>query len=258
MRQKAWGQNTRENRPGAFDYGVISFSGNKIITGSSGGALLTNDSYSAFKARKWSMQGCEDAPWNQQEELGYNYRMSNVIAGVVLGQWKYLERHIAEKKRIYDKYVEELEPLGVEMNPYVAEESDPNYWLSCMKIDPNSLCEMTISEWSYTYKNVHGRTCPMEILEALEAFFSEGRQIWKPLHLQPMYRNYEFISVDSKRQMGGGFFSQILEYSDESMDLFRHGICLPSDIKMTEEEQEQVIEIIYACYSERRFDRIAG
>lgn len=241
---------------GSFgDYGIFSFNGNKIITGSSGGMLLTNDGYSAVKARKWSTQSREDAPWYQHEELGYNYRMSNVIAGIVLGQWKYLEKHIAEKKRIYGLYVNGLEPLGIELNPYDAGKSEPNYWLSCMRIGPNSLCPMTRSEKFYTYDSSHGKTCPMEILEALEAFNVEGRPVWKPMHLQPMYRSHEFISVDGGKRTFSGFYNGMIEHADEGRSLFAQGMCLPSDIKMTVEEQEQVIEIIYACCNGRGFER---
>lgn len=241
---------------GSFgDYGIFSFHDNKIITGSSGGALLTSDSYSAYKAKKWSAQGCGTTPWEQHEEIGYNYRMSNVIAGIILSQWNHLEGHIAGKKCIYDRYADRLEPLGVELNPYDAGVSEPNYWLSCMYLSENSLCAMTVSDQSYTYEKVHGRTCPMEILEALEAFGAEGRPVWKPMHLQPVYRNCEFISVDGARRSFDGYYSRMLERVDESSSLFEHGVCLPSDIKMTEEEQEWVIEIIYACFSGREFKR---
>ncbi len=248
-----------KGRPtGGFgDYGIFSFNGNKIITGSCGGMLITNDWHSAAKARKWSTQSREDAPWYQHEELGYNYRMSNVVAGIVLGQWGYLEAHVAEKKRIYDFYTDRLKPLGVELNPYDAEASEPNYWLSCMCLDKNSQCAMTRSDKSYTYEDVHGRTCPMEVLGALEAFSAEGRPVWKPMHLQPMFCNHEFISVDGgRRTFDGCFGGRLLERIEESGRLFGNGVCLPSDIKMTEEEQERVVEIIYACFSERDFERM--
>lgn len=244
---------------GSFgDYGVYSFNGNKIITGSSGGILLTNDQYSAEKARKWSTQSREDAPWYQHEEIGYNYRMSNVVAGVALGQWKYLEEHISKKKRIYELYADKLEPLGVELNPYDGMEAEPNYWLSCMRLDANSLCPMTRSGKSYTYESIHGRTCPMEILEALEAFHAEGRPVWKPMHLQPVYRNHEFVSVDGGRRTFGRFYNRMEEQADEGRSLFNEGVCLPSDIKMTREEQERVIEIIYACFNEHEFEMVSG
>lgn len=180
--------------------------------------------------------------------------MSNVAAGIVLGQWGYLGEHIAEKKRIYELYADRLEPLGVELNPYDAGKSEPNYWLSCMRMSENTLCAMTRSGGFYTYENVHGRTCPMEILEALEAFFVEGSPACKPMHMQPMYRSHEFISVDGARRSFGRYYNQMMERADESRSLFAQSVCLPSDIKMTGEEQEQIIEIICACYSGRDFD----
>lgn len=261
------GARYKGKQTGSFgDYGIISFNGNKIITGSSGGMLLVNDRYSAEKARKWSTQSRESAPWYQHEELGYNYRMSNVIAGIVLGQWKHLGEHIEAKKRIYERYEEKLAPLGIEMNPYDADTAEPNYWLSCMRLDANSLCKMTRSDETYTYESVHGRTCPMEILEALEAFGAEGRPIWKPMHLQPFYRNHEFIGCRTSsmydpgaefhcgRRTYDGFYSKMLERADESRSLFEEGVCLPSDIKMTEEEQDRIIEIIINCFNGREWD----
>lgn len=239
---------------GSFgDYGALSFNSNKIITGSSGGMLLTNDPYSASKARKWSVQSCEVAPWTQHEELGYNYQMGAVVAGTVLEQWEHLEEHIAKKKCIYGLYADGLDPLGVELNPYDASISEPNYWLSCMRLNENSLCAMTMSDMSYTYEDVHGRTCPMEILDALEAFSVEGSPVCKPMHMQPMYRNHEFISVDGARRLFDGGCNRMMEWADESRDLFGQCVCLPSDIEMTEEEQERIIEIIYACYNGRDF-----
>ena len=261
---------------GSFgDYGIISFNGNKIITGSSGGMLLVNDRYSAEKARKWATQSREHAPWYQHEELGYNYRMSNVVAGIVLGQWKHLDEHIAAKKRIYERYEDGLLGLGVEMNPYDAGTTEPNYWLSCMRLDENSLCEMTMADETYTYRSVHGRTCPMEILEALEAFGAEGRPFWKPMHLQPVFRNHEFITCRTSLMydrdchsseicdnemavfQGNGrrtykdFYNNMLKRPDCGRDLFSQCVCLPSDIKMTEEEQDRVVDIVAACFDGR-------
>ncbi len=239
---------------GSFgDYGVYSFNGNKIITGSSGGMLLTDDPRSAARARKWSTQSREAAPWSQHEELGYNYRMSNVIAGIALGQWKHLEEHIAEKKRIYDRYADWFEPFGVELNPYDADESEPNYWMSCMRLSENSLCAMTRSDLSYTYENAHGKTCPMEVLEALEAFGAQGRPVWKPMHLQPMFRRHEFVSMDGARRSFEGGCGGMFARADESGSLFEQGVCLPSDIKMTKEEQERIVEIVTACLNAREF-----
>ena len=120
-------------------YNCISFNGNKIITGSAGGMLLTESKEAAEKVRKWSTQARENAPWYQHEELGYNYRMSNVIAGIVRGQYPYLDTHIAQKKAIYERYKEGLKDLPISMNPYDEANSVPNYWLSCMIIDPDAM-----------------------------------------------------------------------------------------------------------------------
>ncbi len=234
---------------GSFgDYGVLSFNGNKIITGSSGGMLLTNDTYSAEKARKWSTQSRESAPWYQHEELGYNYRMSNVIAGVVRGQWQHIDEHIARKRQIYKRYEEKLKNLEIWMNPYDDRYCEPNYWLSCMTVEENYMCAMQRSDKEYVYHSSHGHTCPMEILDALSAFHAEGRPIWKPMHMQPVYRNHDFVTVDGCRRSFGEFYIPMLVPADVGADIFHRGLCLPSDIKMTEEQQDRVIDIIYQCF----------
>lgn len=229
------------------DYGVISFNGNKIITGSNGGMLLVNDEYSANKARKWSTQSREAAPWYQHEEIGYNYRISNVVAGVVRGQWKYLKIHIEEKKRIYKRYKKGLEDLPIQMNPWDVENSSPNFWLSCMTINKEAMCETQRSECGATYRSERGKSCPTEILDALKNFHAEGRPIWKPMHLQPIYRNNSFIT---KNGSGRGCSSMYQHNSSEDIgaDIFERGLCLPSDNKMTEEQQKIIIEIIHRCF----------
>lgn len=176
------------------DYGVISFNGNKIITGSSGGMLLTDDLEAANKVRKWSTQARENAPWYQHEELGYNYRMSNVIAGVVRGQYPYLEEHIAAKKAIYERYKEGFKDLPIEMNPYDENVSKPNFWLSCMLINPEAMCKQVRGEQEALYISEAGKTCPTEILETLAEYNAEGRPIWKPMHMQPIYRMNGFVT----------------------------------------------------------------
>lgn len=217
---------------GLGDYGVVSFNGNKIITGSSGGMLLVKDAYSAQKARKWSTQAREDAPWYEHEEIGYNYRISNVIAGVVRGQFAHLGEHIEAKRNIYERYREGFKDLPVFMNPHDKNSSSPNYWLSCMLIDPSAMCENVRSDRDRLYIHEKGKSCPDEILDALEDFHAEGRPIWKPMHMQPLYRNHGFVTVDG----------------NVSSDLFRRGLCLPSDIKMGEDEQGRVIEIVRKCF----------
>ena len=217
--------------------GCISFNGNKIITGSSGGMLLTDDAEVAKKARKWSTQSREDAPWYQHEELGYNYRMSNVIAGVVRGQIPYLEEHIAQKKAIYMRYKDAFKDLPVKMNPYDETNSEPNFWLSCMIIDEDAMCKQTRGDLEYSYSSENGKSCPHEILDKLAEINAEGRPIWKPMHVQPIYKNNDFVTAQG-----------IDSSSDVGMDIFTRGLCLPSDNKMTPEQQDVIIEVIKGCF----------
>lgn len=228
-------------------FNCISFNGNKIITGSSGGMLLTDDEEAANKVRKWSTQSRENAPWYQHEELGYNYRMSNVIAGVVRGQFPYLEEHIAQKKAIYERYKEGLKGLPVSMNPYDEQNSEPNFWLSCIIIDEEAMCKQVRGEQDVLYISEPGKSCPTEILEKLAEYNAEGRPIWKPMHMQPIYRMNPFITRNGSGRartnayIAGGF-------EDIGMDIFNRGLCLPSDNKMTVEEQNMIIEVIKKCF----------
>lgn len=228
-------------------YNCISFNGNKIITGSSGGMLLTDDLEAANKARKWSTQARENAPWYQHEELGYNYRMSNVIAGVVRGQYPHLEEHIAQKKAIYMRYKEGLKDLPVTMNPYDAENSEPNFWLICLLIDETAMCRQVRSETEALYVSEPGKSCPTEILETLAKYNVEGRPIWKPMHMQPIYRMNPFVTRDGNGRAGTNAYIEG-GGSDVGMDIFHRGLCLPSDNKMTPDEQDVIIEIIKSCF----------
>jgi len=231
---ESFGASYKGTQTGAFGlFNAISFNGNKIITGSSGGMLLTDDLQAAQKARKWSTQSREVAPWYQHEEIGYNYRMSNVIAGIVRGQIPYLSEHIAQKKSIYMRYKEGLKDLPVRMNPYIADIMEPNFWLSCLLIDEDAMCEQSRSDTKASYYKEKGKTCPTEILEKLESINAEGRPIWKPMHMQPIYKSNSFVSLN-----------------DECVgeDIFRRGLCLPSDNKMTTDEQDQIIEVIRSCF----------
>lgn len=240
---------TWEGQPcGSFgDYAAISYNGNKIITGSSGGCLLTNDLEVANKARKWSTQARENAPWYQHEEVGYNYRMSNVIAGVIRGQYPHLYEHIAQKKAVYERYKKGLKDLPVQMNPFDETKCVPNYWLSAMIIDKDAMCRQVRGETEALYTPEKGKSCPTEILEAISGLNAEGRPIWKPMHLQPMYRMHEFITVSGSGRaktnayISGGVF-------DVGADIFQRGLCLPSDNKMTPEQQKRIIEVIHACF----------
>ncbi|MDO4499706.1 MAG: DegT/DnrJ/EryC1/StrS family aminotransferase [Erysipelotrichaceae bacterium] len=228
------------------DYACISFNGNKIITGSSGGAFLTDSLEDANKVRKWSTQSREAADWYQHEELGYNYRMSNVIAGVVRGQMPYLNEHIAQKKAIYERYKEGLKDLPVSMNP-IPENVEANYWLSCMIIDKDAMCKQVRGEQDAAYNSEHGKSCPTEILEAIYSINAEGRPIWKPMHMQPIYRMNAFITRNGNgRAQTNAYIAG--ECNDVGMDIFNRGLCLPSDNKMTIEEQDRIIEVIKACF----------
>lgn len=234
---------------GAFgDYNCISFNGNKIITGSSGGMFLTDSKEDADKVRKWSTQSRENAPWYQHEEIGYNYRMSNVIAGVVRGQLPYLQEHMDQKRAIYDRYKEGLKDLPVKMNPYDEEKSVPNFWLSCMIIDEEAMCQQVRDDQRALYIPEAGKSCPTEILETLASFNAEGRPIWKPMHAQPIYRTHAFITASGNGRGQSNAYIDNGKVKDVGMDIFKRGLCLPSDNKMTVEQQEIIIELIHRCF----------
>ena len=230
------------------DLAAISFNGNKIITGSSGGMLLCREKEDADKVRKWSTQSRENAPWYQHEELGYNYRMSNIVAGVVRGQLPYLNEHIAQKKAIYERYCEGLKDLPVIMNPFDASRSVPNYWLSCLLIHEDAMAPQVRGERDFLYQSVPGKSSPSEILSAIAAFNAEGRPIWKPMHMQPIYRNNPFVTAAGNgRAQTNAYIAGSSQ--DIGADIFARGLCLPSDNKMTPEQQDRIIEIIHRCFT---------
>lgn len=198
-------------------YNAISFNGNKIITSSGGGMFLSDDEEAVSKVRFFSTQARDPAPWYQHSEIGYNYRMSNIVAGIGRGQLLHLEEHRDLKEKIYRRYEEALKDLPVKMNPYL-ECSKPNFWLSCMTINPEAM-EITN---------------PEEIRVALEKENIESRPIWKPMHMQPVFEGYDYIMANGE---------------DVGADIFKRGLCLPSDIKMTEEQQMYAIEIIRRCFN---------
>ena len=244
---EAMGATLHGKQCGSFgDYAAVSYNGNKIITGSSGGCLLTNDLEVANKARKWSTQAREAASWYQHEEVGYNYRISNVVAGVVRGQYPYLEEHIAQKKAIYERYKEGLKDLPLQMNP-ILDDTVPNYWLSTCIIDKEAMCKQVRDDNKSLFIPEHGKTCPTEILEAIASINAEGRPIWKPMHMQPMYRMHEFITqAGSGRAKTNAYIQGSV--IDVGADIFERGLCLPSDNKMTPEEQDRIIEVIRRCF----------
>lgn len=206
----------KERKCGTFgDFGVISFNGNKIITSSGGGMLITQNKQARDKALFWATQSREPALWYQHEEIGYNYRMSNVVAGIGRGQLIHIEEHRDLKEKIYRRYEEGFKDLPVKMNPFLPC-SKPNFWLSCLLIDKE--CQID----------------PIEIITKLNECNVEARPIWKPMHMQPVFAENDFISA----------------YDDSvGEDIFRRGLCLPSDIKMTEEEQQKVIGIIKEIFT---------
>lgn len=205
----------RGKQTGGFGrYSIISFNGNKIITTSGGGMLLSNDAAAIEKARFWSTQSRDKAPWYQHSELGYNYRMSNVVAGIGRGQLQWLEEHKRLKTAIYSRYKEAFSGLPLTMKPHLAE-SDPNHWLSCALIERGSGVK------------------PAQVLDAMADNNMEGRPLWKPMHLQPLYERNPFFKAGEE---------------DVGADLFHRGFCLPSDIKMSAADQERVIAVVKSCF----------
>ena len=229
------------------DYNAISFNGNKIITGSAGGLFLTNSKEDAEKVRKWSTQSREAAPWYQHEEIGYNYRMSNIIAGVIRGQIPYLDEHIRQKRAIWERYERGLADLPISMNPWDREKSVPNFWLSCLIIDEEAMAPMVRGEQDYLWATESGKSSPQEILDAIASVNAEGRPIWKPMHMQPIYRSNAFVTIEGN---GRGKSNAYIEGAgvDVGADIFKRGLCLPSDNKMTLEQQDIVIDIIHRCF----------
>ncbi|MBR4307981.1 MAG: aminotransferase class I/II-fold pyridoxal phosphate-dependent enzyme [Oscillospiraceae bacterium] len=208
----------RGKKTGTFGhYNAISFNGNKIITSSGGGMLLSEDGEGLKKAFFWATQSKDPAPWYQHSEIGYNYRMSNIVAGIGRGQLLHLDEHKDRKVEIYERYREGLAGLPLQMNPYT-EDACPNHWLSCILLDKG--CPVT----------------PAEIIETLERENIESRYIWKPMHLQPVFADCDYIRVSE---------------DSVSHEIFDRGLCLPSDIKMTAEEQDRVIRVIRNLFSQQ-------
>ena len=214
-------------------YNAISFNGNKIITTSGGGMLLSNDEEAIKLAKKWSTQSRESAAWYQHEDVGYNYRLSNILAGIGRGQLLHLEEHIQQKKVIYERYKKGFIDLPVQMNP-IPDNVTSNYWLSCMTIDKDAMAPQTRTDLTASYKQQTGKTCPTEILELLQKYNVEGRPIWKPMHMQPIFKDNDFIQVD--------------EAIDVGADIFERGLCLPSDNKLQPEQQDIIIELVRSLF----------
>ncbi len=180
--------------------------------------------------------------------MGYNYRMSNIIAGIIRGQFPYLEEHIAQKKAVFERYREGLADLPVEMNPYAADAAEPNFWLSCMLVRPEAMCCQVRGDKEALYVTEPGKSCPTEILETLARNNAEGRPIWKPMHLQPIYRMNAFITRSGNGRARSNAYIRETGFRDVGEDIFNRGLCLPSDNKMTAEQQNGVIELIHQCF----------
>ena len=237
------------------DYGVLSFGLDKIITGGCGGMLLTDDIYSAKKAKYWASQAQTKAPWGQYEELGYNYAMSDITAAVIRGQLHYLSEHITRKKEIYERYLDNLNEDVIFLNP-VGDDTQPNYLLSCMTSESNIAFGETRSGRDYTYTDQHGTAAPMEIYDALQAFGVQSSPVYKPMHMQPVFYNCDQITLDGCLRAYQEFDQDdFWVRCDEGKRIFERGLCLPSDIGMTNEEQDRVIEIVNACFCERMMER---
>ena len=207
------GATLNDKQTGTFgEFGIYSFNGNKIITTSGGGMLVSNNAEKIKKVRFWSTQSREPERHYEHKEIGYNYRMSNICAGIGRGQLKVLDRRIAKKTEIYETYQKSFKDIPeIKMQPYL-KNTKPNHWLSAILLNENSKIK------------------PIDIILALEKENIESRPIWKPMHLQPVFENCDFITTAKQ--------------GSNSQDIFERGVCLPSDTKMTEEEQEKVIKII--------------
>lgn len=187
-------------------YGIFSFNGNKIITTSGGGMLVSNDEEKVKKIRFWSTQSRDQARHYQHSELGFNYRMSNIVAGIGRGQLKVLDQRVAKKKYIFDFYKKHLSQLeGLDFMP-INDWNEPNYWLSVITLN--------------------SKVKPLQVIEALEKENIDSRPVWKPMHLQPYFEKYDYIGTNVSER------------------LFNTGVCLPSDTKMTDEDLERIVTVI--------------
>lgn len=286
---ESFGASYQGKKAGCFgDFNVISFNGNKIITTSGGGMLLSRDKEAIERAKFLSTQSREAFPWYQHETVGYNYRLSNILAGIGRGQLLHLESHVERKKEIYERYREGFKGLPLSMNP-IPEEAESNYWLSCILIDEAfmatqdrsralagemlsygngtnafikgvkkaekepilSLIEKRIGDLcegedfgGRLYKKEKGKTSPEEIRAVLEGLNVESRPIWKPMSLQPVFSDFAFVTKEGEKK------SLNFDYIDADSDIFHRGLCLPSDIKMKNEEQDVIIRVIRALFEE--------
>lgn len=241
---------------GSFgDYGVLSFHDDDIIADIEGGMLLLNDASEAEKVRELTAQPLAENLHSRYSSSVQNVRMGNVEAGIARCRMRCLYEYMAKKKTVYERYLKRFAEDLMLLNP-VGDGTEPSYRQPCMTVESGIRFIEKRSERGYEYVSQHGTAAPMEILEALAAFGAEGKPVWKPMHLQPFFKNCDQISLDgSKRDYESSTHNSLLVRCNESAEIFRKGICLPSDIRMTEEEQDRVIDIIFSCYSRRDLDR---
>ena len=223
------------------DVSVISFNGNKTITSGGGGMVVGNDKELIDRIRHLTTTARVGIEYDF-DMVGYNYRMSNIVAGIARGNMLHIAEHIEAKKQIYERYKDGFRDLPVSVNPYDKEKSIPNYWLSCLLIEKEAMCKQVRGEKEALYISEGGKSCPTEILEKLAENNAEGRPIWKPMHMQPLYRNCPFITAKSNNTYSR---DSVL---DVGADIYERGLCLPSDNKMMKQDQDRIIEIVKSCF----------
>ena len=241
------------------DYCVMDFSPGKIISGTAGGALLVRDSYEYQKAKYWSSGARADTPWNQHEEFGRNCMMGDPIAAVIRARLKHLDEIIEKKKKIHERYVKELDGgSGMAYALQARKGIKPNYWITCMTSESNIEFDETRNDRKYTYRDLHGTAAPMEMFDALNAFGACCMPTYKPMSMQPVFRNNEHFTLDGAWRRYEDFYADnYVLRCDRAKEYFERGICLPSDVSMTDEEQGKIIDIVHACYDKTDLDRLA-
>ena len=235
------------------DYTVLDFGSDKIV-GPTGGALLTRNCYEAEKARYWASGAKAAVPWNQHEELGCSFLMGELDAASLRGQLLHIDETIEKKKKIYQRYYDGLDGHLAYVIP-VEDGTRPNYWMTAMTCESNIQFMETRSDRDYTYQDIHGTAAPMEIYDALMAFHISSRPVYKPMSMQPVFRNNEHFTLDGPWRMYECFYNDTFWLRcDMARQYYESGICLPSDASMTEEEQDRVIDVVLACYNKADMD----
>lgn len=239
------------------DISVLDFGQDKIITGGLGGMLLTNVYSDAEVVRTWINMSRRNLPWNHTDAIGYDYRMNDLSAAMILGQLDHIDEIIAAKKKVYETYVENInEDLAYLIR--TAEDIEPNYWMPFMMCDSNIDAVEARSQYDYSYKDIHGTSSPMEIVDAFDAFGADAAPVYMPMSEQPVFKGCELITIDEILEAGVPYnAAKSLFLSGTGRDASRTCLCLPSDLEMTSDEQMKVIEIVHSCFSKADIDRKA-